>query len=157
MLLAPPVGAQWGHAAALSARPPRQLVGMAAADTARPSSFSTVGPRSLKEWFAWPLQLCDTLIEADQRGTLPGALRRAVTRLQEGVQVISHYTGQGSFEQAADFIHTAFSRQGLLNSNVAQPGGFLFQQACDIQPAVQRVIASFHERVLPDHIFWRHC
>ena len=55
------------------------------------------------------------------------ALATIVTRLQEGVQVINHYTGQGSFEQAADFIHTAFSRQGLLNNNAAQTGGFLFQ------------------------------
>ena len=82
---------------------------------------------------------------------IPGAVQRVAAWLKAGVDVVSHYTGQASPEQAAHFIQTAFQYRSLVDLSLDE--GFKFREACDIKPMCRKLLCSFPPTLIADHVF----
>ena len=87
--------------------------------------------------------------EALRCSKIPGALETAIGHLNDGVEMLTCYSGQGSPEMAADFIQVAFRQLGLTRTEAS----FAFEEACDKKHMCQRVLESFPPRTRAGHLY----
>ena len=133
----------------MAGRPPALRRGVASVLDLQ--AVADAGPRTLEDWFSWPLKVSSILKSAEDSGKIPGGLARCIASLKNGWSLTSHYTGQASAEQAAEYVQVALEFQGY--NELRKDVGLVTMQACDLKSTCQKVLCSFPESHRPKHIF----
>lgn len=75
-----------------------------------------------------------------------------IDHVNRGCVFTSHYSGQGSAEQAAEFLQAALEHEQLVDRQAGDVG-MKAGTACDMSPTCQKVLGSFPDSCRPKHIF----